>query len=239
MQLQATQVRIPDPGRSLVVEFIGAFTLTFAGVSAIAMLGGVTDGGSLVAVGLAHGLAIGLMVAAMGHISGGHYNPAITVGMYLAGKIDAIKGALYVIAQLLGAVAAAALLKYILDDVSVGGVDAVRAGAPALADVVDNGQGLVLEGVMTFLLMTVVIGTAVDERNFHRPLAGLAIGLTITMDWFLGGPLTGAAMNPSRSFGPELIANEWTDWWVYWVGPVVGAAAAALLYTMVIQEKES
>lgn len=212
--------------RPLIVEFIGTFTLIFAGAGAIL----ATQGENLVAIALAHGLAIGLMVAAAGHISGGLFNPAVTVGLVVAQRVAIPKAAGYVVAQLLGAVVAALFLTWIFpEDV----VDAFELGTPALAAGIGTGGGLFLEIILTFFLMFVIFGTAVDARG-ARVIAPLAIGLTITMDIFAGGPLTGAAMNPARALGPALVQNFWTDQWVYWVGPIVGAAVAAGIFQYVL-----
>ena len=215
--------------RALIVEFIGPFTLVLAGAGAIIM----TQGKDLVAIALAHGLAIGLMVAAAGHISGGVYNPAITCGLLLARKLTPLQGISYIIAQLLGGLAAAFCLKGIFPSQLV---DATKLGAPVLGPGVGTWSALVLEIIMTFFLMFVIYGTAVDERG-PRAIASLAIGLTITMDIFFGGNITGAVMNPARQFGPALVQNVWSNWWVWWVGPIVGALIAADLYAYVLQKR--
>jgi MIP family channel proteins len=212
--------------RPLIVEAIGPFALVFMGAGAII----VTQGADLVAIALAHGLAIGLMVAAAGHISGGAYNPAVTLGLVLGRKLDPIKGVAYVLAQLLGATLAALALYVLFPDESR---DAVHLGTPLVSDSIGSGAALGIEIILTFFLMYVIYGTAVDKRA-PAGIAPLAIGLTITMDIFAGGPLTGAAMNPARSFGPALVDGTWDDAWVYWVGPALGAAIAALLYAYVL-----
>ncbi len=216
--------------RPAIVEAIGPFTLVFAGAGAII----ATGGSNLVAIALAHGLAIGLMVAAAGHISGGVYNPALTVGLVLARRLSLPKGAVYIVAQLIGAVVAALLLKYLFP---AGPREAVHLGTPLITGFFSTTEGLVFEIVMTFFLMFAVFGTAIDPRG-PRAIAPLVIGLIITMDIFVGGVATGAAMNPSRAFGPALVDNMWTDHWVYWIGPIVGAAIAALLYEFVLLQPE-
>lgn len=210
----------------LLMEFIGTFALIFMGAGAIIH----TQGGDLVAIALAHGLAIGLLVAAGGHISGGVYNPAIAIGLMAAGKLPYARGAAFIVAQLLGATAAAGVLKATLPAAAV---DAVRLGTPLPGAGISPFQALVVEIVLTFFLMFVIFGVAVDKRG-PAPIAGLAIGLTITMDICMGGAISGAAMNPARSFGPMLVQQEWTAAWVYWVGPIIGAIVAALLYTFVM-----
>ncbi len=212
--------------RPLVVECLGTFALIFAGAGAII----ATGGKDLVAIALAHGLAIGLFVTAAGHVSGGVYNPALTVGLVVTRRLTPLKGALYIAVQLLGAIVAAALLTVVFDK---GLWKPVDLGTPQVAGALSSGQALLLEGIMTFFLMFVVFGTAIDRRN-GTAVAGLAIGLTITMDIFLGGAATGAAMNPARALGPALVGNVWGDQWVYWVAPIAGAASAALLYEYVL-----
>lgn len=228
--------------RPLLVEFVGPFALVFIGAGAImtATSQGFSNGGTLVAVAFAHGLAIGLMVAAAGHISGGHYNPAVTFGIWLGGKIGTAKAVAYVLAQLAGAIVAALILKSIFPEAirtaTHLGTPAVNYGGGASGIIVGRQNALVIEAILTFFLMYVIYGTAVDRRGAGA-IAGLAIGLTITMDVFMGGPLTGAAMNPSRSLGPALVANFWKDEWIYWVGPLAGAGIAALAYNYIILPK--
>ncbi len=216
---------------ALLVEFIGTFALIFMGAGAIIQ----TQGGNLVAIALAHGLAIGLLVAAGGHISGGVYNPAIAIGLMAAGKLPYVRGATFIVAQLLGATAAAGLLKVTLPAAAV---DAVKLGTPLPGAGISVGQALVVEIVLTFFLMFVIFGVAVDKRG-PAAIAGLAIGLTITMDICMGGGISGAAMNPARSFGPMLVQQEWTAAWIYWVGPIIGAILAALIYTFVMLDETS
>jgi aquaporin Z len=197
-------------------EFVGAFALTFIGAGSIAA------GADLVGVALAHGLVIAVMVSAVGHISGGHFNPAITFGFLVTGRMALPLAIVYWIAQMVGAVFAALLLAWIFPGDLV--------GAPAVADGIGVGEGLVVEAILTFFLVWVVFATAADPRGTFVSIAGLGIGLTITLDVLMGGPLTGAAMNPSRAFGPQLIGGDWADAWIYYLGPLGGGAAAALLY---------
>jgi aquaporin TIP len=208
-----------NPGRALVAEAIGTFTLCFVGILAINNAPG--GGLGLTAVALAHGLAILVMVAALGALSGGHFNPAVTFGFMVTRRMTPQRGLMYWGAQLGGAVLAGLLLRWLI------GADAVEGGTPGLATL-DPVTGIVLEAVATFFLVLVVFGTAVDERA-PKSVYPIAIGLTVTLDILAVGPLTGAAMNPARAFGPALAAGAWTDQWVYWVGPLLGGAAAALL----------
>jgi aquaporin TIP len=204
------------PTRRAVAEFVGAFTLIFIGGGA-----GIASGHDIVAVALANGLAIGIMVSNLGHISGGHFNPAITLAFLATRRIVLSLAALYWAAQLLGAIAAAALLRAIFPHIG----DAIP-NAPGISD----GKALLVEAILTFFLVWAVWATAVDIRGAFKSIAGLAIGLTITMDVFVGGPLTGAAMNPARAFGPELVGNFWGNAWVYWVGPAIGGLVAGIAY---------
>jgi MIP family channel proteins len=206
-----------------LAEFVGTFTLIFVGAGSII----ATQGTNLTAIGLAHGLAIGVMASAVGHISGGHFNPAVTLGFVVTRRMEARLAATYWFAQLIGAVLAAYMLSWLLPE---GQVNRVALGAPAVGNGIGAGSAVVIEGVLTFFLVWVIFATAADPRGTFASIAGLAIGLTITLDIYMGGPYTGAAMNPARAFGPDLVQNIWTDAWVWWVGPLVGGALAALLY---------
>jgi aquaporin Z len=204
-------------------EFVGTFTLIFVGAGSII----ATHGGNLTVIALAHGLAIGVMASAVGHISGGHFNPAVTFGFLVTRRIEVHLAAAYWFAQLVGAILAAFLLSAVLPQQQV---DLVNLGAPSLAPGIGGGGGVVIEGVLTFFLVWVIFATAADPRGAFATIAGLAIGFTITLDICMGGPYTGAAMNPARALGPELVQNFWSDAWVYWVGPLIGAGLAALAY---------
>ena len=218
----------------LIVEFLGPFALCFMGIGAVIQ----TQGGDLVAVALAHGLGIGLMVAAAGHISGGVFNPALTVGLWAARRMDQQRAILYIVAQCLGALAACGCLTLVYRDLDR---NAVNLGLPAIGHAVRDpsfslsaGNALVMEVILTFFLMFVVFGVALDNRTGGRAVAALAIGLTITMDILAGGAVSGAAMNPARWFGPAVVQGDFSDFWIWIVGPVVGAVAAAVLYNDVL-----
>ena len=211
-----------DPIRRGFAEFVGAFTLIFVGMGSIAFAGA---GGGLVAPALAHGLAIAIMVSAVAHISGAHFNPAVTLGFLVTRRIVLSLAVVYWIAQLAGAIVAALALNALFP--SEANLD---AGVPVVHQTIDAGQAIGIEAILTFFLVWVVFATAVDEGGTFKSIAGLAIGLTITIGVLAAAPLTGAALNPARAFGPELVENIWDDWWVYWIGPGLGAVAAALAY---------
>lgn len=215
-----------DTLRRAVAEFVGAFTLTFIGAGAISAANG-THHISLIGVAIAQGLAIGVMVCAVGHISGGHFNPAVTFGFLITRRIKPVLAVVYWVVQLGGAAVAALLVRDLLPRATT---EAVQLGVPALGNGVNASSGFVLEAILTFFLVFVVFAAAVDQRNQFSAVAGLAIGLTITVDILFGGPFTGAAMNPSRAFGPQLVGDHWANGWVWYAGPLLGGAVAALLY---------
>lgn len=215
-----------DAFRRSVAEFVGTFALIFVGVGSILVAAAIQEP-SIVGVALAHGLAIAVMVSAVGHISGAHFNPAVTFGFLVTRRMHPVLAGYYWVAQLAGAASAALLLKWIFPN---GLVDTNGLGVPRISDQIGTSRGLVLEIILTIFLVWVVFATAADPGGSFKSIAGLAIGLTITMDILVGGPLTGAAMNPARAFGPQLVASEWADGWVYYVGPLVGATIAALAY---------
>jgi aquaporin TIP len=224
----STLAVVTDPLRRGVAEFIGTFTLVFIGCGAILAGLGYQDP-SLVGVALAHGLAIAVMVSAVGHISGGHFNPAITLGFLITRRLNPVLAGVYWLAQFSGALVAALLVNWIFPEELV---NAGKLGTPQLAGSIASFPGLIVEVILTFFLVWVVFATAADPRGTFKSIAGLAIGLTITFDVLAGGRLTGAAMNPARAFGPELVQGVWTDWWVYWVGPLIGGGLAALVYEL-------
>jgi aquaporin TIP len=207
------------PLHRAVAEFVGAFALVFIGVGAI------VSEASLVGVAFAHGLVIAVMASAVGHISGGHFNPAVTFGFLITRRMAPALAGVYVAAQLAGAVLAALALNVVFpSEVNL------DTGVPVVNDTAGNGSGVLAEAILTFFLVWVIFATAADPRGAFKSIAGLAIGLTITLDILAGGPLTGAAMNPARALGPELVQWRWDDFWVYIIGPLVGGGAAALLY---------
>ena len=213
--------------QKLFAEFIGTFALIFIGVSSICVNAG------LVGVALAHGLTIAVMVSAMGHVSGGHYNPAVTLGALVGGKIKAGDAIAYIIVQLCGGIGGALIVKAIFPATTT---EAVMLGTPMLGQGVGMMAGIKMEAILTFFLVLVVYGTAIDPRA--PKVGGLFIGLTIMLDILAGGPVTGASMNPARSFGPAIVGGYWDNHIVYWIGPLVGGAVAGLFYKNVFEMKD-
>lgn len=207
-----------NPWNAVLAEAGGTFLFFFVGIGAVAV------GGGLLEVALAHGLVLAVLVSALGAVSGGHFNPAVTFGVWVAGQIPGRRAVAYVLAQLIGALLAAWSLTWVLP----GGSVAVAVGTPALGLGVSPLAGIAVEAVLTVILLIAVFGTAIDPRG--PKVGGLAIGLAISCDILMGGPLTGAAMNPARWFGPAAVTGLWNDSYVWIVGPLIGAAIAALAY---------
>lgn len=207
-----------DTRAALVAEFIGTFALIFIGAGSAAL--GV---GGVVGVAFAHGLTLLTFVYAYGNISGTHINPAVTIGLWVGKQIDIVTAVAYVVAQLLGGIVAGFALSFLIGHIAPG------LGATVLADGVSPLQGLVLEAILTFFLVNAVFHTAVSGKAGSA--APLAIGLTLTLVILMGGPLTGASVNPARTIGPAVASGNFADIWLYIVGPIVGGIVAAALYT--------
>jgi MIP family channel proteins len=207
-----------------VVEAFAAFTLVFAGCGAIVV--NSERGGSLGETGIAaaFGLAIMVMIYATGHLSGAHINPAVTVAFTSTRHFPVRDAVAYIPSQLAGAVAGAAMLRLAWEG--------TPANLGATVPSVSVGAALAYEFVMTAFLMFVVMAVATDMRAIGAT-AAIAIGGTVALDALFGGGVTGASMNPARSFGPALLASEWTDFWIYLLAPVTGALAGAFLYSLV------
>jgi MIP family channel proteins len=225
-----------NTSQKLIAEFVGTFALIFFGAGSICtdQYLHATGGIGLLAIALAHGLAIGLMVSAMGHISGGHFNPAVSIGLWVTKRISTLDTILYWVAQLAGATAAGFLLKVVVPEETW---RAVALGTPALARDFPVWAAMSLEAVTTFFLVWMVFATAVDEKGAFKSIAGFGIGLSITLGILVAGPLTGAALNPARAFGPALAATHWAHQGVYWVGPLAGGFVAGLLYDTLYLKK--
>ncbi|TMB91192.1 MAG: aquaporin [Chloroflexi bacterium] len=222
----------------LIAEFLGTFGLTFFGAGAICadrlVRGGAAFGPiDLLLIASAHAVVLGVMVSALGHLSGAHFNPAVTLGALIGRHITASVAVMYWATQLVAAIAAAGLLLFFFPSAITNGV-AVGAPVPA----VDASHAFVVEIVLTIFLVTVVYATAIDPRGAFGKIAGIAIGAVLFFDILVGGPLTGAAMNPARAFGPALVAAaagvggvlDGQHFLIYWLGPAIGGVIAALLY---------
>lgn len=221
-----------DVVRKAVAEFIGTYTLIFIGAGAILS----TSNGNLLLIALAHGLAIGVMVSATGHISGGHLNPAVTFGALVGRQISPRLAVVYWVSQLLGGLTAAGALAVIFPAGATG--FAFQLGTPEVAAGVTVAAAILVEAILTFFLVFVVFGTGIDPKGAFHAVGGMAIGFTVALDIMMGGPLTGGAMNPARWFGPAVVAGFFTNWYVYWVGPLVGGAVAGLVYAYLLLEKK-
>jgi MIP family channel proteins len=211
--------------KAAVAEMAGTFALIFVGAGSVladAMTGGKVG---ITGVALAYGLAMATMVSAVGHLSGGHLNPAVTAAFVVTGRMTAGTGLLYVGAQLVGASLAAFFLSAAFPEMIR---LAVMLGTPALGSGVTAGTGIIVEAILTFFLVFTVFGTAVDGRG--PKVGGLFIGLVITMGVLVGSALTGGAMNPARAFGPALFSGMWSGQVVYWVGPLLGGVLAGWVY---------
>lgn len=209
--------------RRATAEFVGTFALVFVAAGSLAYARTLTD------VGLAYGLVIAVMVSSVGHISGGHFNPAVTLGFVITRRISPLLAIIYWLTQFVAAIAGAALLNFVLPTAAT---DSIKLGVPTLGQDITSGHAVVVEAVLTFFLVWVVFATAVDPRGAFKQLSGLPIGLTITFGVLLSGAMTGGAMNPARAFGPQLIGNHWSHWWVWYLGPFAGAAVAAVVYEL-------
>ena len=220
-----------DSWRHFAAEFIGTFALVFVGSGAIMTARMSQSPAGLVEVALAHGLILGVMVSALMRISG-HFNPAVTLGILVTRRIDAMMAALYIVAQILGAVAAGYALKATFPDAIFA---ATRGGGQAIALDVSGGQAFLLEAIATFFLAFVVFGTAIDPRG--PKIGGLAIGFVVAADILVIGPLTGASMNPARSFGPAVASGVYEAQLLYWFAPITGAVVASLLYEFLFMRR--
>ena len=217
--------------RQCLAEFFATGLFVFIGAGAVAASGiassGGLDTGRLVAIALAHGLAICLLAYSVGHISGGHLNPAITIAAIINGKISWIRGNLYIAGQIAGGIVAALILMAVIPDVNEGNL-----GAHGLGEGVSVGMGFSIELIFTFLLSFVVFATAMDKRG-PGVMAPVAIGITVAVVHLVAVPLTGAGINPERSLGPAIASGVWTDHWIYWVAPILGGIVCVTLYQLI------
>jgi len=207
-------------------EFFGTLALIFIGAGSVIVSGA---GGGIVGIALAHGIVLAVMVSVTGHISGGHINPAVTISAWVTNQIRTAAAGVYILAQLAGGAAGAALLRVSLPARIW---QSSNLGTPSVSHQfgISNGKGVLIEAILTFFLVFAVYGTSIDDRGPFSKIAGLPIGLVLTFDILMGGPLTGAAMNPARWFGPAIVSGTYTDWWVYLIGPIGGGVIAASVY---------
>ena len=216
---------MPTLSRRFVVEMIGTFALVFFGCASVITNAYPGTSVGLVGVALAHAVALAIGVSFAMPISGGHLNPAVTLGLMSVGKVDVRTGAVHLAAQVVAALLAALSLQAFFPE-AIAGV--VAYGTPQLSLNVSLVQGIGLEALMTFFLMSAVFGTVVSADAPR--IGGFGVGLTLVFLILGGGPLTGAAMNPARALGPAIVAGTWTGHAVYWIGPIVGAVAASVVW---------
>src|SRR5881296_1548822 len=204
-----------------VAEAVATFAFCFVGAASI------INNVGLLGVAIAHGCMMAVLISALGHISGGHNNPAVTFGVWVGGRISGQMAALYIVSQLIGAAAAGFALRMVFAEATW---QAVNLGTPGLAPGVSVKTGILVETLLTFFLVMVVYGTAIDDRGTWKAIGGFGIGFTVLCDILMGGPLTGASMNTARTFGPALAAGYWDNHIVYWIGPLAGGALAGIVY---------
>lgn len=222
-----------DAIKKYLAEFVGTFALVFIGAGSVAT-NYISDGAlGLIGIATAFGLVVMAMIYATGHISGTHINPAVTIALLVTKKIEIKDATFYIVFQLAGAVVAGLILGLIYPTA----IDAVNLGTTGLGAGIGVGTGILVEAILTFFLVFTIFGAAVDNRA-PAGFAGFAIGMVVLFDILVGGPLTGASMNPARTFGPALVSGYWANHIVYWIGPIVGAVVAGLLYENVFAAKE-
>lgn len=233
-------VQVPEIVKQSLAEAFGAFVLLLIGAGSILTAAATNPGGdNLIVIAFAHGLAIFIGVSAVGHVSGGHFNPAVTFGFLITGKIQPLTAVAYWGSQVLGGIIGVLILSAVfsgagdLTDLS-NAAESTNLGATALHGDVSPAIGILIEAAVTFILVFVIFQVAVDE-NGPSTIAPLAIGMTITLTALMAGPLTGASLNPARSFAPALIAGYWTNHYVYWIGPLLGGGIGALAAAYLMQ----
>lgn len=222
--------------QKLTAEFLGTFALIFFGAAAVCVdwYPHASNAVGLLGIALVYGLTMAIMVCALGHISGGHFNPAVTIGFWVTKRLNTVDTLAYWVVQLAGATAAAFLLKAIVPDDTW---HAVALGTPMIAHDFTRLFAMILEAVTTFFLVLTVFATSVDERSSFRPVAGFAIGLSLALGSLIASPFTGGALNPARAFGPALASSHWQNHGIYWVGPLAGGFLAGFLYDSLFLKK--
>ncbi len=223
--------------RKVLAEVVGTFFFFFIGIGGGLVVGNQAGALGILYAALAHGVALAIAISALGHISGAHFNPAVTIALMIARKINPVLALLYIIGQLLGGVLSClALITIVPEGVwkpASLGTPAIGVWKPAdkVLPIMDPTQAILLEAILTFFLVMAVFGTAVDPRA--NKVAGFAIGLTVFVDILAGGPLSGGVMNPARAITPALVSGNWTNWYVWWIGPIAGAIVASIIYTYI------
>jgi aquaporin Z len=224
--------------QKLVAEFLGTFALVFFGAGAICTERFLQGAGSgLLATALASGLAIAVMSVAFSHISGAHFNPAVTIGFWITKRMSTVEVLGYWIAQMLGGIVAAFGLKAIVPREDAW--QPVLGGTPDLVRDFTRLPAMGLEALITFFLVLVYFATTSEDNIDSRSLASFAVGLVYTIGILVAAPFTGAALNPARAFGPALASTHWSNWGVYWVGPLAGGFLAGLIYDAMYARKQS
>lgn len=212
-----------------LVEIVGTFILVYAIASAATVY---SDSGQLgvIGIGLVHALVLTAIIYAIGYRSGAQVNPAVTIGLLVARKIKGKEAAIYIAAQLIGAIIGAAVVYSIF-----GSEMSASVTLPLEDNVV---RALILETVMTFTLVYVILATT-SSKNFKiAPLAGVAIGFTLGLNVMFGGAITGGSLNPARSFGPALIMGDFSYHWIYWIAPIIGGLIAAGVYKAIHKDTD-
>lgn len=212
--------------KKIIAEFIGTYFLIFAGTGAI-MVNSLTNSLTHVGVALTFGLVVLALIYSFGHISGAHFNPAVTVAFLFLGEITKKEAMTYILTQLIAALASSTTLLIMFGNVS------------NLGSTIPSGswlQSFILEYVLTFILMMVILTSAVHGKAV-KSFAGLAIGATVALEAMFGGPISGASMNPARSFGPAIVSGEFSTLWIYLVATILGSLSAALIYTLLHEEE--
>jgi MIP family channel proteins len=225
---------MPSLLRRSLAEALGTFALVFIGAGSVASKYFPDANYGIVGIAFAHGLVLSVMITATMNISGGHLNPAVTLGLLAARRVKLQTAGAYIVAQLVAAVLAAMVLKLCYP---IGVVRPISLGTPSIAASLVPHQAMLVEGLMAFFLVSAVFGTCVNPAA--PKVAGFGVGLALMFDVLVGGPLTGAAVNPARAFGPALVSGNWVSQGIYWVGPIVGGVLAALLWEHVLLPKRA
>jgi aquaporin Z len=220
---------MPSLLRRSLAEALGTFALIFIGVGSVASKYYPDANFGLLGIATAHAIVLAVMVTATMAVSGGHLNPAVTIGLLVARRTTARTAVAYIVAQLAGAVLGALAIKALFP---IGVTRPIALGTPMIAGNIQLWQAITLEAILTFFLVSAVFGTCVNSEA--PKVGGFAVGLVLLFGILVGGPLTGAAMNPARAFGPALVAGQWVAHAVYWVGPILGGVVAALLWEHVL-----